>query len=245
MEQHFFSDQDQWREARRGLFTASEIHRLLAPGKRKMTDEELAARPKSGAGSKVTFIEDDELLSDGAITYIYEKAAEILSELQPDFYNYDMQWGKDHEGEAVYEFAARMGLDVNDPEFLYVGVNDPVFYTMANIAGGTPDLVIPEAIGEVKCPASTTHLQHLLATPETFKVTFPDKYTQMQANMLFCGKDKCYFISYDPRYKDKNLQMKIILIDADPDYQTLIVKKVSKAKVMLDGIICRVIALNK
>lgn len=245
MEQHFFKDKEDWKSARIGLFTSSEMNRLMAPGKRKMTDEELAVRPKNGTGSKVTYIEDPETLSDGAITYIKEKVTEMLSEPTPDFYTYEMQWGTDNEPQAALRFAQYIGMDVTDPEFLYCGVSDPVFYTMANVAGGTPDIVIPDAIAEIKCPKGTTHLEYLLATSETFKVSFPDYYCQMQSNMLFCEKKKCYFVSYDPRYKDEHLQIKVIEIQADIDYQNLIVKKIAKAKSVFDQILFQVHQLNK
>jgi len=246
MEQYFFSNQEEWKAARRGIFTSSEIIRLMPNGKRPMTQEEKDARPKSGVGSKVTTIEDPEVLSDGALTYIYEKASEILTQESPeDFYDFNMQWGRDNEPMAVREFAEAMGFDLSDPEFLYCGVSDPVFYTMANIAGGTPDVVTAESVAEVKCPTSPVHLRHLLATAETFRLTFPDKFTQIQSNLLFVGRPYAWFISYDPRYKEKALQLKIIKIEADPEYQNLILIKVNKAKAALDDIIARVFQLNK
>lgn len=245
MEQHFFDSQEAWEAARIGLFTSSEMHRLMAPCMRDMTEDELAKRPAKGTGSKTTKIEDPEGLSNGSLTYIKEKAVEILASKKPPFTTFEMEWGKEQEPQAVLAFAEKMGLDINDPDFLYCGVADPVFYTMANVAGGTPDLVLIPAIGEVKCPDSNTHFDYLLMSADTFRRECPEYFCQIQSNMLFCSKSKCYFISYDPRYKAHELQLKIIEIEADPDYQKLIVTKITKAKATLDAMIYRVFEVNK
>jgi len=62
--------------SRVGNFTSSPIVRLTGNGKRDMTPAELAARPKSGAGSKVKQIEDPGILDDVALGYIAEKNME-------------------------------------------------------------------------------------------------------------------------------------------------------------------------
>lgn len=61
---------------RHGNFTSSEMYKLMAIGKRPMTAEELAERPKSGKGSKTTLIEDPTVFGDLALTYIREKNME-------------------------------------------------------------------------------------------------------------------------------------------------------------------------
>lgn len=244
MERLTFNSQDEWKAARRGLFTSSEISRLMQNGSRPMTEDELNARPKSGKGSKTTTIEDEDILSEGALTYIREKIAEILAEPKPDFMSWEMERGKEEEPKAVLRFAEWLGFDINDPEYLYAGVADPIFYKMANIAGGTPDMVLPEAIAEIKCPNSTTHLQYLVLNADTFRLAEPDYWIQMQCNMIFCERPKCYFISYDDRFKDEQLKMKVIEIEADYDYQEKVVKKLALAKSTMDGMIQQLFALN-
>jgi len=60
-------------QIRIGAFSSSQIFRLIGAGKRAMNEKELAARPKSGTGSKTTQVEDIEVLSDTALTYLAEK----------------------------------------------------------------------------------------------------------------------------------------------------------------------------
>lgn len=59
-----------------GNFTSSEIVALMSLGKRPMTAEELAARPKSGKGSKTTLVEDVTVMGAAALTYIKDKKRE-------------------------------------------------------------------------------------------------------------------------------------------------------------------------
>lgn len=61
-------------KSRIGNFTSSEIVALTSIGKIPMTDAELAARPKTGTGSKTTFKEGG--LGTAALTYIAEKNME-------------------------------------------------------------------------------------------------------------------------------------------------------------------------
>lgn len=58
--------------SRHGNFTSSEIVALLSTCSRSMTPSELAARPKTGKGSKTTTVEDIYSLGTAAITYIEE-----------------------------------------------------------------------------------------------------------------------------------------------------------------------------
>jgi hypothetical protein len=58
--------------SRNGNFTSSEIVALLSMGERAMTAAELAARPKTGKGSRTTTVEDITALGDAAWTYIQE-----------------------------------------------------------------------------------------------------------------------------------------------------------------------------
>lgn len=227
----FFNNQDEWKQARLGLFTSSEIHRLLAPAKRPMTEEELAAHKSANPKSRVTTIEDVSLLSEGAITYILEKIAEKEAEPKPEFYNADIEWGKEQEPQAVLAFCERYGYSIHDADFLYAGVTDPVFYQLSSIAGGTPDIIMSDAIGEIKCPNSITHLRYLLMRGEVDKLReeHPDYYAQIQMNMMLCKRDKCYFISYDPRFKKSELQLCVIEVPADAERQQYILTKIKVA----------------
>lgn len=225
----FFDSEQAWLDARRGIPTSSEIHRLCINGKRPMTDLELANRPKSGTGSKTTTIECETVLNDGALTYIDELIAEIESEPEPVFYSAEMDWGRQQEPEAVKVFAERMGISLDDPGFIHAGVNEPVFYMLSTIAGGSPDIIMTDAIGEVKCPKSKTHVKYLLMDEAAVREQLFEYWCQMQFNMVLAKKSLCYFISFDPRFKNKELQLKVIEIHADVEFQAYMLRRVQIA----------------
>lgn len=179
-----FESKEDWSTFRSGLFTASEIHRLLATPKKK-----------------------DEVLSQGAKTYILERVAESLAPKEPDFYNRAMEHGNETEPQAVLAIAEKLGKSVNDDDFIYTSVGGFVFFWDDEYnVGGTPDVILKDSglICEVKCPASKTHLEYLmLHTPEDVLDCVPNYYYQMQLNMYLTHTDKCLFVSYDDRYYNK------------------------------------------
>lgn len=226
----FFTNEQEWKERRRGLFTASQIHRLCVDGERPMTEEELAARPSKGTGSKTTRVKCETILSEGALTYIEELIAEVEAEPEPEFYTADMQWGKDNEPLAVKRFCEEMDINFNSPRFMYAGGSDPVFYMLSTIAGASPDCIWTEAGAEIKCPKSKTHLKHLkLKDHNDLRDNHFDYWCQCQFNMVAAKKEKWYFVSFDPRYKRRSLQIKIIEVPADVEYQAYMVRRVMLA----------------
>ena len=76
-------------------FTSSEVARLMGCGKRDMTPEELAARPKSGSGSRVTTVEDPMYFDDKALEYIEEKRNELrlLRSIGTEVHSHATTWG--------------------------------------------------------------------------------------------------------------------------------------------------------
>lgn len=196
-----FPSREQWEQGRLGLFTSSEINRLMA-------------KPKSGSE-----------ISEGAETYIIEKVLEsqgIYEKFPPTF---EMQWGIENEGAAAFEFAQAMGLDVTSSEFLYTsdGGTDsqqPSFmlYVWPEISAGTPDIVLlkRKQIVEIKCPKSVTHLRYLmkLKTGEDLQKIKPEYYDQIQHNIMLTNSISGYFVSYDPRLK-QNMQLLIIEVKRD------------------------------
>ena len=181
----------EWLMLRLGKFTASEFHRIMGyQGKSEF--------PKGGQ------------------TYALEKAIEILTEFQPDTYvSPAMAWGIEKEPEAVAAFTEQTGLVVAahgaGQMFLHLGPD----------IGGTPDGLIPsERSGiEVKCPGSKAHLDNLLISDaESLKAIASEYYWQVQGLMMINNSSKWYFVSYDPRFLDKRLQLHIAIIkrvDAD------------------------------
>ena len=129
----------------------------------------------------------------------FERLDLILEE--DNFVNSAMQWGIDHEDEAIGTFEQQEFVIVHSqqvwqqhPEYENVGV--------------TPDgLVGEDAVLEVKCPNTDNHIDNLLfgAQIETYKY-------QLQGSLWVTGRKKCYFVSYDPRVK-RSLSVDVVMRD--------------------------------
>jgi putative phage-type endonuclease len=120
--------------------------------------------------------------------YMAELICERLTEQAQDgFTNAAMQWGVDKEPEAraLYEFMA--GVEVAQVGFVH--------HPAIEMAGASPDgLVGDHGLVEIKCPASSTHIETLLSE------AIPAKYqTQMLWQMATCEREFCDFVSFDPR----------------------------------------------
>ena len=220
---------EEWYKMRLGRFTASEIYKLMTTAKRPMTAKELEAAKKSG--SKARTIEDATILSDGAITYVKMKVAEILTgESSSTPMSYALAHGKNMEPMAVTHFSEVMGVEVQPA----------VFIPFSTIAGGSPDgLVGDNAILEVKCPyEAKNQVDYLLIkSPLELFVSNPEYWYQCQANLLFSKREFCYFATYDPRFQDDKHKMKILEIRPDVNDQDRILKKIEAAQKMKDEIL--------
>ena len=192
---------EDWHKARSGKFTPSELYRLMTPPKSK-----------------------SETLSVGAITYVKEKVAEMLTF---DISNEKMfngnqatEWGNSYEDEAIQVFS-----DLTDSEIV-----KPGFIEYDNIFGGTPDGLANDNIFgiEVKCPFnSVIHLDNLLLDADSFKKERKEYYWQIQGYSLITDIEDWYFISYDPRNVDYS--MKHIEIKRNNEDIELIKFKLSEA----------------
>ena len=163
----------EWLKQRLGKFTASEFHRLMAyPNKAEMPA--------------------------GGITYVMEKVAESLIESSDSegFTSYDMQWGIDHEAEAVQAFTDKTGLVVDKH-----GLAQELI-TMSEHIGCTPDGLINSTHGlELKCPKSVTHISYwAIKNGDDLKKHCPNYYWQVQGSMMITGREEWYFASFDPRF---------------------------------------------
>lgn len=214
---------EEWNQIRIGRFTASELHRLMEPAKREMTEAELKARPKSGKGSSAKLVYDHEKLSDAALTYINEKVAEVLTgQAKQQGYAFPLVWGTDHEEEAAELFAKRTGFEIEK-----VG-----FFPYTQHAGGSPDrLVNDNAILEIKAPFdSVNQVKYLMLTDQyDLRREYFAYWVQCQANMMFTDRPLAYFCSFDPRMKDDKHKLTQIEIKADTEFHELIRKKIEQA----------------
>lgn len=213
---------EEWDAIRVGRFTSSEIHNLMGPAYREMTDQELKARPKKGKGSSTTRIEVYEKLSPSALTYIKVKVAEsITGKLKESSYAYPLVYGKETEAEAVEYFEKRTGLECTTIGFVPFGDH----------AGGSPDRNVEDnAILEVKCPwAIETQVDYLILTDQwDLKNLKPEYYWQCMANLFFTQKELCHFVTYDPRYPEKH-RLTHIQIKPEPEAFTALAAKIAAA----------------
>lgn len=186
-----FETKDDWGKFRNGLFTASEIHRLLAEPKNK-----------------------SELISQGAKTYVLETVANLLAPSEPNYYSQAMDHGNETEPQAVMAFADKYGLDINANDFIYTSTGGFVFFHDDEKGlGGTPDIIISDAIVEIKCPKSSTHLEYLML--KDFTEIPKAYYAQMQLNMYLTNRDMGFFLSFDDRFYSSKNHIKEIEVKYD------------------------------
>lgn len=195
---------DEWDKARVGRFTSSEIWRLMV-------------NPKSKSD------QDSGKLSDTAMTYVFEKVAEIMTgQCKQQGYAFPLVYGKEQEPNAIEHFCRVTGLQWRE-----VG-----FFPFGDHAGGSPDGEIGDnAILEVKCPYDQSkQLEYLMLTDQwDLKRMFREYYWQCMANLLFTEKQECHFVTYDPRYQDERFQMTHLVIKPIEEDLQLLVERIGKA----------------
>jgi len=217
-----------WIDVRAGRFTSSEMWKLMESGTREMTPAELAARPKTGKGSKSKFIEDPSCLSKTTETYIRTKVAETLTGHAAEPVNTAAtRWGDDFEPIAAEYFTEKTGLTFEILSFVPWGDH----------AGGSPDRKINgrNEILEIKCPYnSANQIDYLMLTDQwDLKALYPEHYWQCMSNLLFTGADLCHFVTYDYRMKedkDKMFYLPIKIVSEDVDRIILKLESAIKEK---------------
>lgn len=213
IKRYIYESEEAWLNARNLVFTSSEVNRLMAEPTKKAKE----------AG---------KLLSDGAITYILEKVAARFEAPKPVYFNNEMQWGKDNEPTAAFRLCEILGFEPASDDVIYTSQGGLVFFNFMQELGGTPDLIFPKikAIAEIKCPNSDTHLYYKAFVNElNFKDELPKYYDQCQSNMFLTQTEMCYFMSFDPRFKDEQRQIHLIEIKRDQDRINQIINKVNLA----------------
>ena len=215
----------EWKRARLGKITGSEIYVLTKNHKRAMTDEELAVFKAANPKSRVTTVE--EAFSDATYTYLNRKVMENYLPLtsqsiaavnavneyieEHTVSNKAMQYG------TLWEDAARRRYaEVMNCEVLEVGFEPYKQYP--NLVGVSPDGMVRESKGgvEIKCPFTMEkHLQHFLyETPLDLKENDEQYYWQCVACMLVTDCDYWDFVSFNP-YLSVSKQLKILRIPRD------------------------------
>jgi|GEM_PF-2448420 len=241
---------EEWFKSRLGKFTSSDLGRLMADiDYLDLSDikiEEIRSKYKPRGNDKCSILDlskefqfeeslirkilkpdfqYSEYLSTGALTYIEEKALEILTEGKSvkRFSNDSMDRGNEKELDAIAAFEAKFGVkcECTGP--------DQVFIQLCSYFGGTPDGIIAiDDLAEVKCPDSKTHLFRIknIKSQADFKKHEKDYYWQIQGNLLASGRKRCFYIDYDDRFVNPELQLFVIEIHRDDE-------DIKKAKIRL------------
>jgi putative phage-type endonuclease len=152
----------------------------------------------------------------------------IRGEPAPNFVSGPMQWGIDHELEALAAYAARTGQVVERAEF----IDHPEILW----SGASPDgYVGDDGLVEVKCPNSATHLATLLGANID-----GGHVIQMQWQMACTGREWCDYVSFDPRLP-RRMQLHVRRVERDV---SAILDLEAEVQVFLDEIADAVDQLN-
>jgi hypothetical protein len=196
---------DEWFSQRLGKFTGSQIYRLMASGRR------------------------GEMFGIGAMTYIKEKAAEIITD------------GKSQENKQVDNWATKWGVKYEPiakriyEEYTFDKVHECGFILYDENFGASPDgLIGQQGVLEIKCPYTTEkHIEYILCKDQyDLLQVAPEYYYQMQAEMICTGRIWAHFVSYDPNC-DERTCFKLIQVLYDVPVCNEILDRVSSAAVIL------------
>ncbi len=165
----------EWFQARLGKVTASNVYSVLS---------------KTAKGLPTSKYEDykTKLMTE-----------RLIEEISQSYTTPAMQWGIEHEEDALREYEFIYDAEVTRCGFIP--------HPKMEMAGASPDGFIGEdGLIEVKCPQSTTHLRFFI-----YDEIKPEYIAQMQFQMACTGRKWCDFMSYNPNFvgKSTGLRMKI------------------------------------
>lgn len=199
----------EWYMSRLSKFSSSEVSKLIQDGRKK-----------------------DAVFSDTALSYIYGKVAETISNVLPDqVTSASMEWGIMHESEAIMEFERQFQQTVQTG----------TVYHLDDTFCGTPDGETPTHILEIKCPYNAgNHIQNtLIRDAASLKEIRVEYYWQVQMNMWLSSKEKAYFISFDPR-QPHPVRMHIVEIDINEKDVNCAIEKIKMAAEFKDRMIANI-----
>ena len=159
----------EWHAARLGVFTSSEIYRLMTKPKLK-----------------------SEVLSEGAKTYIMEKVAESLTGIREEVFTTPaMQWGIDNEPLAKKHLARLNSWTIEETTFIKV---DSLNYGGSG-DGWIREL---NGALEVKCLNTVNHLKEIRDS-EDLKANLPIRFWQVLSDAYLRECDVAVLAWFDPR----------------------------------------------
>lgn len=189
---------DEWKNARRGLVTASRFGDVMTEPRSKAAKE---------AGE----------LSDTAKSYLMELVASTITGIdRVGGKSAAMERGVDMEADAIDAYAAM--------KFCTVETGRLLIWPVTGIAA-TPDGFVEDdeegpGIIEVKCPESKRHLE------TWFTRQVPEDYVeQVQGQLWVSDRRWCDFISYDDRFP-LAMRLVVIRVYCDPEAQDALAGKV-------------------
>lgn len=165
--------------SRMGLFTASEIWKLLT-GKFEMAQ------------------------NDTSRNYIFEKAFERASGVRAaqGFKSDATEWGNDNEGKAILAY-----MDLTKNEVSFWGDNQKFCKHPVYDLGAFPDgRILPNITLEAKCPFNGgQHMQNLACGKDIdkFKKLRFKYWAQMQVQIWVTDSEKAHFFSHRPDVKQE------------------------------------------
>jgi len=158
-----------WHNARLGMFTSSEIYKLMTKPKLK-----------------------GEVLSEGAKTYILEKVAESLTGIREEVPTTKaMQWGIDNEPLAKRHLARLNNWTIEETSFIKI--------ESLNWGGSGDGWIreINSAL-EVKCLNTVNHLKEIRDS-EDLKANLPMRFWQVLSDAYLRECDNAVLAWFDPR----------------------------------------------
>lgn len=174
----------------------SELWHLARCG--KMTSSRFATVCASGKGGGVSKTRRD---------YMDAICSERKTGLPGSNYtNKSMEWGSEHEDEAIAEYEKDQKVTVRRVGFI----------ELSSWIGGSPDgLVGDDGVTEVKCPDSKTHYKYMRRIEKDPTWYDPTYRLQMQGNIWLAKAQWCDWISFDPRYKMPKERLLIVRVPRD------------------------------
>jgi putative phage-type endonuclease len=167
--------------------------------------------------------------------YMWDLVATRLTGQMPDRYvSRAMEFGTEHEPEAIAAYESKMGCMVEPVGF--------AFHPTIQWFGASPDgLVGDDGCIEVKCPNSATHLSYILDG------CVPDDYLPQMKAVMACAERKwCDFVSFDPRMP-KSLRLFVRRLERDQpmidELEAEVVKFLAEVEQMLEAVTRKIPAL--
>lgn len=192
---------DRWLTSRHSNFTASLIFKLRGTGK------------------------DGKGFSSGAWTYIEEKAIETMTVLseRPELEEVEsLRHGKFYEEPAFHRYV-EVSRNYNMKHF---GGENPVYLPYNKYSGGSPDALMGEGEkvywgAEIKCPSNSKNHYKYLKFKDQFDLRESriEYYSQIQFLLMITQAEGFHFVSYDERFRNPKLQIKIIEVLPDKSFQ--------------------------